>query len=664
MARPPPRLIPTLPSDWRRDGGNFDGAPILPAPPSDLTDREIVAELMRQATEEPLLLHRFGSPRDPGGGHRRRLFASTLRGTIVASGGKRAGKTRAIGVARAAAIAEGRCATMGGRTYLGILSCPLGCPQWGTGTCGEHCCPQHQYGSADFRKEGCVAPFARACPAHPPVYFPESKTRLILYGCDDVAKFWAVIYEAGLKLLLCRGPGGEELWHCEKDTNCVVHNEKKYVIKAMPYDRVGRFEAYTADEFEMDEFPEEVKFVDAALYRVKSTPGALVITATAAHLLEGKAPWIVHRLKERSHLPDERIHWQAIKTFDNAFLKREARATEAAHARALLARGAEQEYRICYLGEAELRNDACYFLRRTLNKQAAYIAPSVPRWIALPSDDPRDEAARPYLAKLRPPSGMPHHQFEAWSDPDPAERYCLGVDIAEGKDTGDYSTIVGFKAATSGDQFLQYRGHCDPPTLAAVIYGIWRSYEDFGRGGIVIERNGPGRDVIHRLIYEYNMPAWVIFHRLDASDTLPSGDPVPSAGFAMTAGSKTGSTIETPYGNIASPLSALEGMCATGVIKIHSALLHGEMSVFIRKKAQLEAISGCHDDLVIAAALAAFGRKIVTRYEVKRPAHAEAPSAGRLTPQGPPILLPDAIDTRRFPQLRGGAESYDKPWTW
>jgi len=80
-----------------------------------------------------------------------------------------------------------------------------------------------------------------------------------------------------------------------------------------------------------------------------------------------------------------------------------------------------------------------------------------------------------------------------WFDPIPGDSYTLGVDVAEGKETGDYS-IVKVYSRKLKSCFASYFSHIDEVQLAKVVRAIsnWLTGLSFEPPWIGIETNGPG----------------------------------------------------------------------------------------------------------------------------------------------------------------------------
>lgn len=84
--------------------------------------------------------------------------------------------------------------------------------------------------------------------------------------------------------------------------------------------------------------------------------------------------------------------------------------------------------------------------------------------------------------------------FRVWEKPKPGQLYSIGVDVAEGLEDGDYSSIdVGDE---QGNQVAHWHGHISPDRLAQVIYWIGKHYNYAFTG---VERNNHGLTVLTKL---------------------------------------------------------------------------------------------------------------------------------------------------------------------
>ena len=94
-----------------------------------------------------------------------------------------------------------------------------------------------------------------------------------------------------------------------------------------------------------------------------------------------------------------------------------------------------------------------------------------------------------------------------WEVPDDDGDYAIGVDIAEGLEHGDRSSIGGVKASTGG-QVAHWFGHLDAGLLAELTahIGKWYGTEEYGPAFVGPERNNHGHAFILRLrdIYPLN----------------------------------------------------------------------------------------------------------------------------------------------------------------
>ena len=80
-----------------------------------------------------------------------------------------------------------------------------------------------------------------------------------------------------------------------------------------------------------------------------------------------------------------------------------------------------------------------------------------------------------------------------WELPDPDEDYAIGVDIAEGLEHGDRSSIDVVKRS-NGEQVAHWFGHLEPGLLAQLTahIGKWYGTEEYGPAYVGPERNNHG----------------------------------------------------------------------------------------------------------------------------------------------------------------------------
>lgn len=110
---------------------------------------------------------------------------------------------------------------------------------------------------------------------------------------------------------------------------------------------------------------------------------------------------------------------------------------------------------------------------------------------------PTDEPLRGWLEVWQDDSGGEHYEFQEapsgslrlWEAPDPESRYVVGVDVAEGLEHGDYSSIHVLRAKT-GKLVAHWHGRIDSDLLGSdvVAHLAWW----FSRALVVVENNNMG----------------------------------------------------------------------------------------------------------------------------------------------------------------------------
>lgn len=182
--------------------------------------------------------------------------------------------------------------------------------------------------------------------------------------------------------------------------------------------------------------------------------------------------------------------------------------------------------------------------------------------------------------------------------PMPGRRYSIGVDIASGRDAGgaaaegdpDY-TVFSVLDVQTGVQVARYRARETPWDAANTLFVIARWYNG---AFLTIENNGDGRAVIRELLLR-KYPMELLYMKDRAPHELRPAE-LDEIGWTTTAVSK-------PV-----LISTLDGMLHDGAVLVQDEVTIGELSSFVMKgNGRQEASDNCHDDCVIALALAAVG---------------------------------------------------------
>lgn len=608
-------------------------------------ETDAAQEGLRRAIEEPDSLY------VPHPGAQIKALRSVIRGIFYLSGGNQYGKTFMLAL-KAWLVASQR---------HHLYCCPPSCKSFLKGSCGVHCCPQPSNGGADYRKKGCVAGEERPCPIHPALRYQRMNGNPleVIIGCETQGLVWDNFYRESLVKFLPRTGllKPKPTWTEDKKSNRIVDKAGAWAFTFISYQDVSYWAARKAVFVGLDELPQNRGIFVEAQARANTRGGQVMLSATAAQVAEGKALWIADIVRRR-HDPTTRIQYVEGPSHENPFTDVE-RLIDASRA------WTDQERDIRLLGKLNFLADSSVFNQEIIDIQSQFLREPEKRWvIGTPIESPavaayfsgptvfpqgcelkqheRDDieaerhqvggggvgcadcppsrhcaayrfppassaettAARPRLTVLKPAMLGERHQVMQWAEHDPLDRYVLGADVALGGAEGDYS-VASVGSFVGREMALQYRARCEPNVFAAVIAAIWHEYHCF----LVIERNGPGKEVITRLGMDYHIPSSAFFYRKDKTDVMPSGSVVSQAGYVTTQGSKAlGSSLEDPFGRARSPLEALRHALRFRRIMIRSAISIGEYQTYCRLVGgKIGAMPGCHDDCVTADMLMAFG---------------------------------------------------------
>jgi len=190
--------------------------------------------------------------------------------------------------------------------------------------------------------------------------------------------------------------------------------------------------------------------------------------------------------------------------------------------------------------------------------------------------------------------GTPEHDSEGFVKFKGAEaghKYVIGADASEGIEGGDYAVAKVIDAETEEEMAL-FRDRRKPEDFAHELVEIAKYYN----GALIVpERNNHGHSVINTLVNQINWEN--VYHYLDYDPVLRKS--VPKTGWDTNG--KTRPVM----------LSALREHIEKGWLKVHDRVLLGECRMFGPNETtgKIEALSGAHDDDIIATALAIQGRE-------------------------------------------------------
>lgn len=176
---------------------------------------------------------------------------------------------------------------------------------------------------------------------------------------------------------------------------------------------------------------------------------------------------------------------------------------------------------------------------------------------------------------------------------DPDERYCIGVDVAEGLAHGDYT--VAQVLDSLGRQVASWRLHIDPYELGDQLSHLGKM---FNRAYIIPERNNHGLTTIRRM-QDLGYPNLYVEHTVDDAyaDKMTK-----RAGFYTSSKTK-------PL--IIDNLAALLRKRDSGIADVE--LVKELRSYVIDDKGITNAKAGCYDDRVMSYAIALFGLNTMPR---------------------------------------------------
>lgn len=175
-----------------------------------------------------------------------------------------------------------------------------------------------------------------------------------------------------------------------------------------------------------------------------------------------------------------------------------------------------------------------------------------------------------------------------WKPPALASRYLIGADVAEGLEHGDYSVAHVYDWDT-GELVCEWHGHIEPWSFGDELAKLGRIYNN---ALIACEANKDGGTVNQRLKND----AYPHLYWRREEDTR--GKARPRLGWLTTA--KTKPMMVNALG---------EALYADDIVLPSSDLIGEAMTFVVHSDGSLGAQSGCHDDRVIASAIAFEVRK-------------------------------------------------------
>jgi len=178
-----------------------------------------------------------------------------------------------------------------------------------------------------------------------------------------------------------------------------------------------------------------------------------------------------------------------------------------------------------------------------------------------------------------------------WTPPDLRHRYVIGADVAEGVEGGDYSAAYVLDVADASI-VASWHGHMEPAMFAEELTKLGNLY---GRAMIGVENNpgGHGNLVLHKLSRDLGYPH--IYTHQPADIRNPQQNRL-----GMRTDQRTKPMMVDGVGEY---LQSLGPKGEHGRV-VDGALVQELMTFGIMENGRCEAQAGCHDDRVIAFAIA------------------------------------------------------------
>ena len=234
-----------------------------------------------------------------------------------------------------------------------------------------------------------------------------------------------------------------------------------------------------------------------------------------------------------------------------------------------------QELSIDYIGAGALVFDGkagkrVMRLLRTERKVLKWFEPDLGSGALREVDEPRD--AEGYM--------------QVWEEKDEKSEYCLGVDVVEGVEDGDFALIKIVNRETKSVA-ASYFSRIDEVQLAKIVGMVGRYWTTFEEPWIGVEVNGPGLATFD-LCVEADVPSLFMMPRFDQAKQSMS----------FKKGWKTDSVSRNRLiSTIREWLLAGEGWCDSRLVR--------EMTTFVRDKmGRGAAKAGAHDDEVLSFGIA------------------------------------------------------------
>lgn len=178
----------------------------------------------------------------------------------------------------------------------------------------------------------------------------------------------------------------------------------------------------------------------------------------------------------------------------------------------------------------------------------------------------------------------PKGYLSIWEYPIADHCYAIGGDVAEGLETGDYC-VLEVMDRNKMEQVAEWRGHYDPDLLGVEAVKLAKFYN---RAVIGIESNNHGLTTNKAILREK-------YYRVYQQEVVDEINPDRTEKIGWRTDTKTRPLM----------LDEMEKSLRDGILTIRSETLISECFSFVRNaKGKPEAQAGCHDDTVMAMAIA------------------------------------------------------------
>jgi len=232
-----------------------------------------------------------------------------------------------------------------------------------------------------------------------------------------------------------------------------------------------------------------------------------------------------------------------------------------------------------------------------------------------------------------------------WEQPKEGHQYIMGVDVSRG-DGEDFSTIVILDFTTM-EQVMEYRGKIQPDLLAQVVeeysilYKAYAVVDITGGMGVSTVLTLIGMNFSKKLLH-YDEPRSRILNNREDLMSHSKGTKVPGLNV---------NSIRIPM------IANFEQAVREDRVKIRSRRLTSEMKTFIYKNGRPDHMSGYHDDLIMALAMALW----VLEHSFKNLEKLEKQTKAMLASWGTSQSVNKEEETGFVPRNQRGKKSTGKP---